>query len=149
MQVVSARTSIAPNIHLSMAMKFYVALGALFWTQAFRSFLAVCPGSWCIPALGQSRFALPHPAMFTDGLGLPHSHHVPEAFKFPASAGRCFGPSRPCDVSAGLGPVLAVSAGRYHTCAVRADGQLVCFGSSGASDVPAELGPVMARLSGR
>ena len=28
----------------------------------------------------------------------------------------------------GRGPVLAVAAGDYHSCAARADGRLVCFG---------------------
>ena len=36
-----------------------------------------------------------------------------------------------------LGPVLAVSAGNAHTCAVRADGSLVCFGDChGKCEVP-------------
>ena len=54
------------------------------------------------------------------------------------------------DAPAGLGPVLAVSAGSYHTCAVRSDGQLACFGSNEAAqcDVPAGLGPVLAVSAG-
>ena len=45
-----------------------------------------------------------------------------------------------CDVPADLGPVLAVSAGSFHTCAVRADSQIVCFGrnADGQCDVPAD-----------
>ena len=47
---------------------------------------------------------------------------------------------------ADLGPVSAVAAGWYHTCAVKADGQLVCFGwnDDGQCAVPAEFGPVSA-----
>ena len=54
------------------------------------------------------------------------------------------------DAPAGLGPVLAVSAGDYHTCAVRSDGQLACFGSNGDGqcNVPAGLGPVVAVSAG-
>ena len=51
-----------------------------------------------------------------------------------------------CAVPADLGPVSAVAAGWYHTCAVKADGQLVCFGwnDDGQCAVPAEFGPVRA-----
>ena len=52
----------------------------------------------------------------------------------------CFGDKSfgKCDVPTNLGPVLAVSAGFQHTCAVRADGHLVCFGcnDSGQCGVP-------------
>ena len=50
-----------------------------------------------------------------------------------------------------LGPVVAVAAGYYHTCAVKASGELVCFGGnndSGQCDVPADLGPVVAVAAG-
>ena len=55
-----------------------------------------------------------------------------------------------CDVPADLGPVLAVSAGNWHSCAVRTDGQLVFFGDNefGQCDVPADLGPVLAVSAG-
>ena len=51
---------------------------------------------------------------------------------------------------ADLGPVLEVSAGDDHTCAVRANGQLVCFGHRQYEkcDVPAKLGPVLAVAAG-
>ena len=74
----------------------------------------------------------------------------PLPYRCSASDGQlvCFGLNRDgqCDVPADLGPILAVSAGRYHTCAMRPDGQLVCFGYSrdGQCDVPADLGPVLA-----
>ena len=42
-----------------------------------------------------------------------------------------------CDLEADLGPILAVSAGYGHTCAVRADGELICFGyNSDAMFIP-------------
>ncbi|OLP75846.1 E3 ISG15--protein ligase Herc6 [Symbiodinium microadriaticum] len=55
-----------------------------------------------------------------------------------------------CDLPADLGPILAVSAGFGHTCAVRADGELICFGwnHAGQCDVPADLGPVLAVSAG-
>ena len=61
----------------------------------------------------------------------------------------CFGGSRfrqnfPED----LGPVLAVSAGNCHTCAVRADGQLVCVGAINGCEVPEDLGPVLVVSAG-
>ena len=60
----------------------------------------------------------------------------------------CFGLNdfSQCDVPADLGPVIAVAAGAYHTCAVKEGGQLVCFGLNVSSqcDVPADLGPVIA-----
>ncbi|CAE7841557.1 Herc4 [Symbiodinium necroappetens] len=53
-----------------------------------------------------------------------------------------------------LGPVVAVAAGRFHTCAVKASGELVCVGDNffshlnGQCDVPADLGPVVAVAAG-
>ena len=70
----------------------------------------------------------------------------------------CFGLKEygECDVPTDLGPVVAVSAGYDHTCAVRSDGQLVCFGwnrngqchKCGQCDVPTDLGPVVAVSAG-
>ena len=64
----------------------------------------------------------------------------------------CFGDNTcgQCDVPTDLGAVGAVSAGKYHTCAVRSDGHLVCFGSNsdGQCDVPTDLGAVVAVSSG-
>ena len=54
------------------------------------------------------------------------------------------------DVPTHVGVVLAVSAGVYHTCAVRSDGQLVRFGwnTDGQCDVPTNLGAVLAVSAG-
>ena len=47
--------------------------------------------------------------------------------------------------------MIAVAAAMYHTCAVRASGELVCFGNNryGQCDVPPGLGPVVAVTAGR
>ena len=47
-----------------------------------------------------------------------------------------------------LGPVVAVAAGRFHTCAVKASGELVCFGDNeyGQCDVPPDLKVVRLAL---
>ena len=45
---------------------------------------------------------------------------------------------------------LPIAAGRHHTCAIRANGQLVCFGDSSNRQchVPPDLGPVLAIAAG-
>ena len=109
----------------------------LFWTQAtaFLSFLPIHPGSWFVPTLGQLRFVRPRLQHVTC---LSYRLHSPTRI------------SASCDVPTDLGPVLAFSAGDYHSCAVRTDGQLVCFGDNefGQCDVPADLGPVFAVSAG-
>ena len=49
-----------------------------------------------------------------------------------------------------LGPVLAVAAGFFDTCAVKANGELVCFGRNehGQSDPPQHLKPVALGAGG-
>ena len=66
----------------------------------------------------------------------------------PACLARCRLEQR--DAPAGLGAVVAVSAGYSHTCAVRSDGQLACFGSNASwhCNVPAGLGDVVAVSAG-
>ena len=55
-----------------------------------------------------------------------------------------------CDVPPALGPVVAVAAG-YHTCAVKASGELVCFRNHEHEqcDVPPGLGPVVSVAAGQ
>ncbi|CAE7217359.1 Herc6, partial [Symbiodinium sp. CCMP2456] len=49
-----------------------------------------------------------------------------------------------------LPPVVAVSTGSRHSCAIQDDGQLWCFGwnKDGQCDVPEDLGPVTAVATG-
>ncbi|CAE7708885.1 Herc4, partial [Symbiodinium sp. KB8] len=60
----------------------------------------------------------------------------------------CFGynDDGQCDVPPDLGPVVAVAAGRAHTCAVKTSGELVCFGNNhyGQCDVPPESAAIVA-----
>ena len=73
------------------------------------------------------------------------------AWVHPPWGARLASPLSQCAVPADLGPVSAVAAGWYHTCAVKADGHLVCFGwnnSGGQCAVPADLGPVSAVAAG-
>ncbi|CAE7233576.1 Herc4 [Symbiodinium sp. CCMP2592] len=64
----------------------------------------------------------------------------------------CFGFNQfgQCHVPLDLGPVVAVAAGRAHTCAVKASGELVCFEGNrcGQCEVPPDLGPVVAVAAG-
>ena len=64
----------------------------------------------------------------------------------------CFGDNTcgQCDVPTDLGAVVAVTAGKNHTCAVRSDGRLVCFGYNafGQCMVPTDLGAVVAVSAG-
>ena len=55
-----------------------------------------------------------------------------------------------CEVPPDLGPVVTVASGYFHTCAVKASGELVCFGSNknGQCEVPPDLGPVVAVAAG-
>ena len=55
-----------------------------------------------------------------------------------------------CKVPANLGPVIAVTAGSYHTLAVKADGTIAAWGrnTSGQCDVPAGLNHVIAVAAG-
>ena len=138
--------SISSCIHLSMAMKAGLAFALFFWAQRalFQSFLAVRPGSWGVPAQGQSRFA-----------GPSKMNRQTRTCAFSPRSGDVR-VSNSCVVRKSVfsghvqRPVLAVSAGDYHTCAVRADGQLVCFGRTydGQRDVPADLGPILEVSAG-
>ncbi|CAE7911212.1 Herc6, partial [Symbiodinium necroappetens] len=134
-----------------------LALAIFSWlpTLALQAFLTVRPGSWCVQALVQSRFARPrlqlqgssqHMHRWTGTSAL--SKRVVRKNGLLGCSALSFEPR--CELSADLGPVLAVSAGSGHTCAVRSDGQLVCFGlnSAGQCDVPADLGPVLAVSAG-
>jgi hypothetical protein len=61
----------------------------------------------------------------------------------------CWGPGNGSGVSnvpAGFGPGIAVSAGNYHACAVRANGTVGCWGdnSRGQGNAPGTLGAVAA-----
>ena len=141
-------------IRFSMAMKAGLAFAAFFWAQRapFQSFLADRPGSWCVPTLGQSRFAGPR-----------KMNRRTRTCAFPPRSGDVR-VSNSCvvrksvfsgHVQRGLPPdfvpVSVVSVGGLHTCAMRADGQLVCFGGCnvfGQRDVPADLGPVLAVSAG-
>ena len=153
--------SIASYIHLSMAMKAGLALATLFWTQmsASQSFLGIRPGSWCVHAPVQSRLARPRLQRVRCGSSNMHTR----TFAFSPRSGSVqvssSGVVRKNGLSAcgafsdhaqRLKPVLAVSSGEHHTCAVRTDGQLVCFGFSpcGRCDVPTDLGPVLAVAAG-
>jgi alpha-tubulin suppressor-like RCC1 family protein len=68
---------------------------------------------------------------------------------FVASGGRwvCLGEDErgKCQEPADLGPVAAVAACGFHTCALQEDGRLVCFGADehGQCSLPADLGPVV------
>ena len=55
-----------------------------------------------------------------------------------------------CSWALGSDSQSAIAAGCVHTCAVRAEDQLVCFGrnDSGQCNVPTDLGPVMAIAAG-
>ena len=48
------------------------------------------------------------------------------------------------------GLVIAVTAGTWHTCVVKANQELVCFGNNdyGQCDVPPGLGPVIGIAAG-
>ena len=77
----------------------------------------------------------------------PKSHALGSDIRLP----RCgLNSERQLDARTDFGPVVAVSAGDEHTCAVRSDGQLVCFGlnTRGQCDVPTALGPVSAVSAG-
>ena len=155
-----------------MAMKVCLA-ATFFWTQrtAFQAFLAIRPGSWCVSALGQSRFARPrlqrvrclsshmHRRTRTSPAFSPGAGNIQVSSKCIVrknGLSACFGLRQhgQHDVPAEMGPVLAVSAGLKpwvtgHTCAVLSDGRLVCFGDDrcnrcGQCDVPADLGRVWA-----
>ena len=134
---------ISSCIHHSMAMKAGLAFAFFSWAQRapFQSFLAVRSGFCGVPAQGQSRFA-----------GQNKMNRRTRTCTFSPCSGDVR-VSNSCvvrksvfsgHVKRGLQAVLAASAGQYHTCAVRSDGQLVCFGSNtyGQCDVPADLGPV-------
>ena len=91
------------------------------------------------------------PETYLDGLRLPHPHHTTGSFQLPATIVAFVSRGKvQRDLPAGLGPVLTVAAGYYHTCAVRSDGRLICFGrnGNGQCDVPSDLGPVLAISAG-
>ena len=46
------------------------------------------------------------------------------------------------------GPVVAVSAGVQHTCAIRADGRLFCFGDAEQTHSHESVGQVVAVSAG-
>ena len=49
------------------------------------------------------------------------------------------------DVPSDLGPVISISAGLSHTCAIKTDGTVQCWGQS---TVPNDLGPVSSISAG-
>ncbi|CAE7804148.1 UVR8 [Symbiodinium sp. CCMP2592] len=130
---------------------------------ASQSILPVCSGLRHVPARRRAHAALQRPQ---------HVGWVPSRMEArthaSTSSGHAQAPSsfhRSCGLRAGqfvcfgypgyslqaeLGPVVAVSAGESHSCALRADGQLVCFGDSenGQCEVPPDLGPVVAVSAG-
>ena len=115
--------SISSCIRLSTAMKASLAIALLFWAQRApsQSFLAVRPGSWFVRPQGQSRFAWPRKTnrrtrtcAFSPRSGdVRVSNSLVRKTVFSGHAQR------------GL-PVSAVAARNFHTCAMRADGQLAC-----------------------
>ena len=128
-------------IHLSAAHVAGLAFASFFLAQRppFESFLAVCPGSWCVRTPSQINRRTRTCACS------PRSGDVRVSNSCVVRKSVVSGHVQR-GLPADLGPVLAVSAGYVHTCAVRSDGQLVCFGRH--SDVPADLGPVLAISAG-
>ena len=114
----------------------------LSWTSstARQVFLQGRSGYKRVSAAGQSRFTLPQ-LLCVDSLSTNMQRAASSCYS------NCF---RRQDGFIAGSTVLADSAGYYHTCAVRSDGQLICFGDSGPGccDVPADLGPVLAVSAG-
>ena len=141
--------SMSSCMHLSMDMKAGLAFALFYWAQRapFQFFLAVRPGTWCVPIQGQSRFAGPSKTSRRTRTCAfsPRSRDV-------RVSNSCVGRKSVVSghVQHDLPPVSAVSVGDYRSLAVRADGQLVCFGFNdyGQCDVPADLGPPLAISSG-
>ena len=111
------------------------------WT-AFSAFLAIRPCSWCLTELGQSRFARPplqrvrcwcsrrtRTSAFPPPAGIVQLSSNCIVRKNGLAACGEFSEHAQRDLPANLG-LLQVFAGHLHTCAVRADGQLVCFGNN-------------------
>ena len=117
-------------------MKAGLTLATLFWMRrtAVQSFLAIRPGSWCVPTRGQPRCTRPRPQRVGCFSGFIHrlirtSALSPRFGRVQISShaimkkgGEHAQRVPPEDVG-----LWEVSAGNFHTCAVRGDGQLVCF----------------------
>ena len=118
-------------------------------------------GSWWLPVSHPSRLCREHvrqlsysESLLADGYTSTASNgnrrigalsQNKRLFRFGLNA------KRQRDVSTHVGAVVvAVSAGRYHSCAVRSAGQLVCFGRDAGPlcAVPTDLGAVVAVSAG-
>ena len=89
---------------------------------AFQSILLVQPGSWRVRTQS-SAFSPLSGKLWISGTRCSNCV-VRNSGLLDCSA---YNKYKQSGVPADLGPVLAVAAGGWHTCAVRTDGQLVCF----------------------